>query len=145
MQPLALFGPIDAILEPIIEYVLLVLVLVNMGTRNLAFRSNVKQAQEGGADALSRYPLHELSTLLLVLASFYLMTVEHHAGMITSVLALGLFLTDFFEFESRVVEARQDWSLDSPKAAVAASFLLLLYVAFLSVFFIIKPYWNAII
>ena len=145
MQPLALFGPVDALLQPIIEYVLLALVLLNMITRMVAYRSNVEQADEDGADALSRSPVHELSTVLLVLASFYFMTVHYHAGMVLSALVVGLFITDFFEFEARRVEAEEERPLDRPKAALAASVLVLLYAGYQAIFFVIQPLWDSIV
>jgi hypothetical protein len=145
MQPLALFGPVDALLEPIIEYVLLVLVLANMATRFMAHRANVRAAREEGAEAVSRSTVHEITSVLLVLGSFYLLTVAHHAGMVLSVLVLGLFITDFFEFEARKVEAREDLPLDRPKAALAASVVVLLYAGYLSLFFVIEPLWNSIV
>ena len=145
MQPLALFGPVDTILQPIIEYVVLALVLVNMATRFMAHRENVRAAREEGAEAVSRSTVHEITTVLLVLASFYLLTVHHHAGIVLSSLVLGLFITDFFEFEARKVEAIEERPLDRPKAALAASVLVLLYAAYLSVFFIIQPLWNSVV
>ena len=145
MQPLALFGPVDAILQPIIEYVLLVLVVANMATRFQAHRANVRAAREEGPEAVSRSTVHELSSVLLVVGSFYLLTVQHHAGMVLSVLVLGLFITDFFEFEARRVEAQEERPLDSPKAAIGASVVVLLYAAYLSVFFLVEPLWNAVV
>lgn len=140
----ALFGPIDAALAPFIEPVLLVLVVANMATRLLAHRAHVQQA-EAGAESLSRHRLHELSNVVLVLASFYFMTLEAHSGMVLSVIVLGTILADFFEFESRQVELRQDWSLDPPKAAVASSVLALAYAAYLSLFHLVAPYWELVV
>jgi len=50
--------------------------------------------------------------------------------MVMSVLVVGMVITDFFEFESRKVEARRDLPLDRPKAAIGAWVLALLYVLF---------------
>ena len=145
MQPLALFGPVDVLLEPIIEYVLLALVLVNMVTRYQAHRANVRDAREEGADGVTRSTVHELSNVLLVLGSFYLLTVQHHAGMVLSALVLGLFITDFFEFEARKVQAIEERPLERPKAAMLASVVVFLYAGYLSVFFLIEPLWNNIV
>ena len=145
MQPLALFGPVDALLEPIIEYVLLVLVLVNLATRFQAHRANVRTAREEGPDALTRSTVHQLSNVLLVLGSFYFLTVHHHAGIVLSTLVLGLFITDFFEFEARKVEAEEERPLDSPTASLLASVLVLLYAGYLSVFFLLEPLWNLVV
>ena len=145
MYALSLFGPIDGLLEPLIGFVLLGLVMVNMATRGLAFRSHREEADEGGADAISRYLPLEATNLVLILASFYFMTLEYHAGMVFSVLVLGMFLSDFFEFEARKVEARRDVPLEPPNSAIAASVLVLLYAGYHSFFFVIEPLWNAIV
>ncbi|EMA50808.1 DUF7313 family protein [Halococcus salifodinae] len=149
MQPLSLFGPIDAVLgsgdNPLILYVLLILVIVNIVTRAIAHRSNVSDAREQGADAIGQHPAHVASTILLILASFYLTTVEVHSGIVLSVLVVGMFITDFFELEALRVEARNDRNLSRPNGAIAASVLVLLYAAFLSVFFVVAPVWNAVV
>lgn len=128
-----LFGPLDA-LHSWIRPALLGLVLVNMVTRYVAHSRHVDQYEDGGADAVSRWLPHELTNVVLVLASFYFLTVAQHGGMVTAVLVVGMVITDFFEFESRKVEARQEVPLDRPKAAIGAWALALLYVLF-QVFF----------
>jgi hypothetical protein len=146
MEPsVTFFGPLDSLLAARMEYVLLALVVVNMATRIIAHRRHVSQAADGGADAITRFPLHAASNVVLVLASFYYLTLHHHAGIVVSTLVLGLFLTDFFEFEARKVEARRDISLERPKGAIAASMLTLVYVAYLSLFFVIEPIWSSVI
>lgn len=140
----ALFGPLDTVLAPVIEYVLLVLVVANLGTRLLAHRSHVAAAAEG-AESLSRHRLHEVSNVVLVLASFYYLTLHHHAGMVLSVIVLGTVIADFFEFEGRQVELRQDWELEPPKGAIVGSMLALAYAAFQSLFFLVKPFWELIV
>jgi hypothetical protein len=149
MQPLSLFGPIDTVLgsgdHPLILYVLLVLAVANVATRAIAHRSNVTDAHDQGADAIGQHPAHVASTILLILGSFYLLTVELHSGVVLSILVLGMFVTDLFELEALRVEARNDRSLSRPNGAIAASVLVLLYAAFLSVFFVVAPVWNAIV
>lgn len=149
MQPLQFLVPLDALeaVEPVLKFVILGLVLVNMVTRVLAHRSHVRQAEDGDDDdALSRYLPHSITTLLLVLASFLLLVFEPHAGTVLSVLVLGLFLADVFEFESRRVEARsKGLEFERPKAAIGASVLVLAYAAYQSLFFLIAGVWNAII
>jgi len=144
MQPLSLLGPVDA-LEPVAGYLVLALVLVNMGTRWLAFRNYRKQANDEDREEVSRWVPHELTNLLLVLTSFYYLTLHHHAGIVLSTLVLGLFITDFFEVEARSVELRRDVPLDRPKAAMVASLVVFLYAAYISVFFLVKDYWDAVI
>jgi hypothetical protein len=146
MEPLSLLGPIDLIFEDIIEYVVFALVLVNMGTRWWAYRDYRKQAQsDDHEEALSRNWIHETSNVVLVLGSFYLLSLHHHAGMVLSTLVIGLFLTDFFEFEAKEVELRRDGKLSSPKGGITASFVVFLYAGYLSLFFLIEPFWNAIV
>jgi len=140
----ALLGPIDALLAPVVEYVVLLLVLVNLVTRYVASRRNRRQAEDG-PEAVSRYWPHELSNVALVLGTFYFLTLEHHSGIVLSVLVIGLVLTDFFEFEGRLVEARQDMPIEAPKGAIAASLIVAAYAAYLALFFVIAPVWNAVI
>jgi hypothetical protein len=145
MQTLAMFGPLDTIVGPYIEFVVLGLLLANMVTRIVAHRSHVNQNNDGGADAMSRSMLHNVTTALLVLATLYYLTWDSYAGLVTGILILGMVMTDFFEFEARLVEARRDVPLDTPKGAIAASVLALLYVAFQTLFFIVEPVWTAIV
>jgi len=140
-----LFGPIDTILGPYAEYAVLVLVISNLLTRKLAHDAHVRQAREGGEDAIKRHPLHVASSWGLVLVSFYYVTLHHHSGTIVAMFALAIFIADLFEFEARRVEARNDMPLESPKGAITISIVALLYAAYISVFFIVAPIWNAIV
>jgi hypothetical protein len=149
MNPLSLFGPVDAVLgsgePPLIVYVLVVLAVLNVATRAISHRANVAQADDGGADAIEQHPAHIATTILLILGSFYLGTIEVHSGMVLSVLVVGMFIADFFELEARRVEVRNDRGISRPKAAVAASVLVVLYAAYISVFFVVAPLWNAVV
>lgn len=145
MPSVSLFGPLDALLGNNVVYLLFVLAVANVVTRALAHRRHVSQATNGGADAMSRFFPHVISNVLLVLASFYYLTLHHHGGIVTSILVLGLFLTDFFEFEARKVEAREDLPLERPSGAIVASLIVLLYAAYLSLFFVIAPIWFQIV
>jgi len=145
MQPsVSIFGPLDAI-APFAEYVVLALVLVNMATRAFAHRRQVSQYESGGAEAVSRHPLHVASNVALVLGAFYYTTLHQHTGIVLSTLVVGLFITDFFEFESRLVEARQDMPIERPKGALAASVLVLLYAGYLALFWVIAGPFEAIV
>lgn len=139
-----LFGPIDSIVGPYIGYLLLALVLGNLLTRMVAHTSHREQAEEG-PDAIRRHPLHLASNWALVIASFYYMTLHHHAGLVLSTLVVGLFVTDFFELEARKVEAREDLPIERPKSSLIVSTLVFLYIAYSTLFFLIKGYWNAVI
>lgn len=143
MEP-AIFGPVDTVLEPVIEYVILVLVLINLGTRFRAHRSHVTQAANGGPEAVSRHLGHEASNFVLVFTSFYYLTLHHHAGFVLSTLVIGMIITDFFEFESREVEARNDMEFEQPKAALGVSALVLIYAAYYGLQFLYEPYLDLI-
>lgn len=145
MPSVSLFGPLDALLGSNVVYLLLGLAVLNIVTRLLAHKRHAEQVDRGGADAMSRFAPHVVSNVLLVLASFYYLTLHHHGGFVTSVLVLGLFLTDFFEFEARKVEARRDIGLDRPKGAITASLLVLGYVGYQGLFFVLAPAWNAVV
>ena len=146
MHPLQFLVPLDqlAAVEPIVPIAILVLVLANFATRFMAHRSHVQQAEDG-ADELSRYLPHSITSGGLVLLSFLFLLVEPHGGMVMTVLVVGMFITDFFEFEARNVEARNDRKLDRPNGALTASVVVFLYAAYQSLFFLIADVWNAVI
>ncbi|WP_255150503.1 DUF7313 family protein [Halorarius halobius] len=146
MEPfVSLFGPIDAILAPYIAYVLLALLVVNIAGRALEFKQHQQQAESGDWTDLSRHPLRVGTNVLLVVGSFYYLTVHQHGGMVFATLFLGVFITDLFEFESRQVEVRRGVDLERPKGAIAASLLALAYIAYQTLFFIVAPIWNGIV
>jgi ABC-type Fe3+ transport system permease subunit len=148
MQPLQFLVPLDLLVAAaaVIPFVVLVLVLANMVTRFIAHRKHVEQAEDAEDDSeLERYTPHSITTVLLILASFAFLVVAPHGGMVMSVLVLGMFLADFFEFEARKVEARNEMEMERPKAALTASLVALLYASFQSLFFIIEPLWTAIV
>ena len=147
----ALLGPIDVLGEEVvggvalIEFVLLGLVVVNLLVRAFAHRSYVTAARENGAEAISRSIVLDLTNVLIVLGGFYYITIHVHGGVVFTTLAIGLLLTDFFEFESRLVEARQEIPLERPKAALVTSMFVFLYIAYQSLFFVIQPLWDSIV
>jgi hypothetical protein len=146
MQPLEFLVPFEAleVVEPYITHVILALVLANMVTRVLAHSRHAKQA-EGDDGEITRFLPHTATTVVLLLSSFLYLLLHPHGGMVMSVLALGVFITDFFEFEARKVEARNGLTFERPKSAIAASVLLLLYASFQSLFFLVKDYWQMVV
>jgi hypothetical protein len=148
MTEFELFGPVDSVLGStlvadvlVVEVLLLALVLANMAARARAHFSHVSEVEQARStddaeadEAISRHPARVLTNLLLVLGAFYYTTLSYHAGMVVSVLLIGVVLTDVFEFESRKVEARRDVELDPPKAAVAGSLLALVYLVYVTLF-----------
>jgi len=149
----SLLGPIDFLAAEVvagvilIEFVLLGLIIANLAARIVAHRDLVATAQKEGVEAedLSRNRLLEASTIALVLGSFYYITVQVHGGVIFGTLVLGLFLTDFFEFESRLVEIRTETPIEWPKGSLVASAFAFAYIAYQSLFFIIEPLWSAVV
>lgn len=147
-----IFGPIDSVFAAglgvgevlVIEAIIFVLVLANLVTRKVAHDRHRRQAEDG-AEAISRFPPHEALNVVLIVAAFYYMTVDQHAGMVLSVIVLAMFTADFFEFEARKVEARREVALDQPKGAIVASLLVLSYAGYQALFFLIKGPVSAII
>jgi hypothetical protein len=146
MQPLQFAVPIEGLeaVADILPHVVLVFVLITMATRLLAHRRH-EQAVAEGIESLSRFYPHWLLMGTLTLISFGYLIVSPHDGTITSMFVLATFIADFFEFEARNVEARNGLELERPKGALAATTFLLLYAAYQSVFFLIAPYWAAIV
>jgi|AntDeeMetagen134_2_1112570.scaffolds.fasta_scaffold02371_7 hypothetical protein len=136
MDPATMFGPLDAIFTSevlgveLIKYLLVVLVLANMATRILAYQRNVAEAENEDAESATRHPLHAISTVVLVLATFYYTTYEPHGGVVLSMLVLGMFVTDFFEFEVRDIDIRKEQAVRRPKGALTASLFALAYATF---------------
>ena len=149
MQPLQFLVPIDALegVAPILPVVLVGLVLLNFLTRAIQHRKHHTQADSGDGDAeISRWLPHTATTLGLVLVSFLFMIVEPHGGMVMSALALSVFVSDFFEYEARRVEARsKSKELGRPTTAIGSAVFALLYASYQGFFYLIEPLWNSII
>jgi hypothetical protein len=153
MAPIVrLFGPVDGVLGAevgigevlVVEVLLLLLVVGNFVTRFLAHTRHRRQAEEG-SEAVSRFLPHEVANVALIAVSLYYLTLDAHAGTVMSVLVLGLFLADFFEFEARKAEARRDVPLDRPKGALGAGLIVFAYAGYQVLFFLIDGYVAAII
>ncbi len=138
----ALFGPIDTVLAPVIGYLVFLLVVINLITRYLAHQKQISAASSEQL-AVSRHSLHETSNVLLILASFYYLTLHHHSGIVLTILVLGVVITDLFEFEARNVEARNDFDFEPPKGAILISILVFFYAAYI-VFLPAGPIGNLI-
>jgi hypothetical protein len=148
MHPLQFLVPVEALdaAAPVLPWVILAVAALNMGTRLFAHQQHARQAREGNDDELvERSTLHSLTTALLLATSFLYLVVAPHGGMVMSVLAVSVFLADFFEFESRKVEARNEQDLQPPRAAIGASVLVVGYAGFQALFSFIAPVWNAIV
>lgn len=139
-----LFGPLDTLLAPYIEHAVLAMVVLSFVSRRVAHGAHERQAEDG-ADALSWHPFHAFTSWGLVLLSLYYMTLHAHAGMVLSTLAVGTFVADFFELEARKVEVREGLDLDAPKGAMVGATITLLYAGYLSLFFLIEPFWAQVV
>lgn len=146
MQPLQFAVPIEGLeaVAGVLPHIVLVFVLITMATRLLAHRRH-RQAVAEGTESLSRFYPHWLLMGLLTMVSFAYLIVSPHDGTITSMFVLATFIADFFEFESRNVEARNGLKIERPKGALTATTFLLLYAAYQSLFFVIAPYWDAVV
>jgi len=147
MNPLQFLIPLGWVetVGPILPLAILVLVIANMSTRLLANRVHKQQADEGTKDeALSRYGPHTFTTMGLVIMSLLFIIYRPTSGMILAVPVVGLLLTDFFEFESRMVEARNDMPIERPKAGLAISVIVLVYAAYYGLQFLYGPYLDLI-
>lgn len=150
MQPLPLeflvpVGALEAV-AGVLPFLVLVVALANLFTRFLAQRTYERQAEEGDDDeAVSRYLPHEGMNVLLVLSAFAMTIVQPHGGLVLATLVVGVFISDFFEFEARRVEARNDMEIEQPNSAIFASALVILYAGFQAVFFLIEPVWSQIV
>jgi hypothetical protein len=146
MTPLEFLVPLGA-LESVggaLPYIILVLVIGSFLTRHRAHQVHKRDADDG-VEAMSRYTPHSALSILLVLASFLYLIIHPHAGMVISVLVIGMVIADFFEFEARLVEVRNDMALEAPKSAIGAAFVALLYASYEAVFWVIKGPWETII
>jgi len=144
MAATTMFGPLDAVLYDYVEYVLLGLVLLNGATRLLGHRRYVGQYREEGADGITRFAPHQVMNVLLLLVAFYYTTVSYVAGTLLSVIVVAVIVSDVFEFEARLAEARTDEPLDRPKGALAAWSVAAFYVAYRALFFVVEPLWRSV-
>ncbi|MEF8827237.1 MAG: hypothetical protein V5A27_13000 [Halapricum sp.] len=146
MTPLEFVVPLGALesVAGVLPYAVLALLLATFVTRHQAHDRHKRAAHEG-AEALERYTPHVAISVLLVFVCFLYMVVHPHGGMVLSILVLGMVVSDFFEFEARQVEARNDMALELPKSAIIASFVALLYALYQSLFWVIKGPWEAVV
>lgn len=129
---------------PILPIAILTLTAANIVTRLLSYRSYKQQAADG-AEELDRHGPHLFTSTGLVVLTLLFILYRPTSGMIMMVPVFGLFITDFFEFESREVEARNDMEIERPKAGIAISAVVLLYAAYYGFQFLYQPYVELIL
>lgn len=144
MDPLQFLVPFDwlDVIGPVLPLAILVLALANVGTRLLAHREHRDQAED--ADELDRYAPHTFTTVGLVFLSFLLIFHRPTGGTLLSLVAVTLLVADFFEFEARNVEARNDMVIERPKSAMAASVLVLIYAVYYSLVTLNLTFWQVL-
>lgn len=142
MDPLQFLVPLDwlSVVGPVLPFAILTMAIANLATRHLAHRQHVEQAENG--DSVERYTLHSFTNVGLILLSFLFTLEQQTGGVILSVIVVTMVLADLFEFEARNVEARNDMTVESPKSAIVASSLVLLYAGYYALFFVVAPLWD---
>lgn len=146
MHPLQFLVPLGWIetVGPLLPIAILTLAVGNIITRLLSHRQH-KQQVEDGNESLDRYTPHVFTTTGLVILGLLFTVYRPTSGMILMLPVIGLFITDFFEFESREVEARNDMTFERPKAGIAVSLLLLVYAAYYGLPFLYEPVLDALL
>ncbi|MFC7166442.1 DUF7313 family protein [Halospeciosus flavus] len=145
-QSVAIFGPLDRVVGPYAGYVVLAFAVLTFLTRKLQHDHVVEQAASADdVEQASRHPVHSVALGGFVVTSFYYLTLHHHSGIVMATLAVGVFLTDFFEIEARSVEIREGHDLERPKAAMVAGVIALLYASYITLFVFVKDYWNMVV
>jgi hypothetical protein len=146
MHPLQFLVPLGWIetVGPLLPIAILTLAVGNIITRLLSHRKH-KQQVEDGEEGLDRYAPHEFTTTGLVILGLLFTIHRPTSGMILMLPLIGLFITDFFEFESREVEARNDLEFERPKAGIAISLLVLVYAAYYGLPFLYQPVLDALL
>ena len=143
LQFLVPLGWIETV-GPLLPIAILTLAVGNIITRLLSHRKH-KQQVEAGEEGLDRYTPHVFTTTGLVILGLLFTIHRPTSGMILMLPLIGLFITDFFEFESREVEARNDLEFERPKAGIAVSLLVLVYAAYYGLPFLYQPVLDALL
>lgn len=144
LQFLVPLGWIETI-GPMLPIAILTLAVGNIITRLLSHRTHKQQLEAGDDAALSRYPPHVFTTNGLVILGLVFTLYRPTSGMILMIPVIGVFITDFFEYESREVEARNDLEFERPKAGIAVSLLVLVYAAYYGLPFLYEPVLDALL
>lgn len=147
MNPLQFLVPLDWVdaIGEFIPIVLLLVVVANMLTRYLGHRKHVQWGERSDDDEkLRRYRPHVATNFLLVFGTFLFMLYRPVSGIIFAFPVVALFVADFFEFEARKVEARNNMAIELPKAALTASIVVLVYALYYGLQFLWSPYTDLI-
>lgn len=147
MDPLQFLIPLDwlEVVGPYLPLAILVVALANAVTRFLGHQRQVRQAADGDETAVTRYTSHTVTNVVLILLGTLYLVYEPPGGMILAAFIFTMFFADFFEYEARLTEIRNNMPVERPKSALVASLLVLAYAAYKGLFFIVEPYWSQIV
>ena len=142
MDPLQFLVPLGWLSEvgPMLPYAILVMSVANLATRHIAHRRHVEQGNNG--DSVEPYTPHAFTNIGLLLLTFLFVLDAPISGVILAVIVITMLIADLFELEARNVEARNDMQIEAPKSSIAASVVLMVFVAYYSLFFLVSGIWD---
>ncbi|KDS90229.1 hypothetical protein FK85_18685 [Halorubrum saccharovorum] len=142
MDPLQFLVPLGWLSEvgPMLPYAILVMAVANLATRHIAHRHHVEQGDDG--DSVDPYTPHAFTNIGLLLLTLLFVLAAPVSGTILAVIVITMLIADLFELEARNVEARNDMPIEAPKSSIAASLVLMVFVAYYSLFFLVSGIWN---
>lgn len=142
MDPLQFLVPLGWLSEvgPMLPYAILVMSVANLATRHIAHRRHVEQGNSG--DSVEPYTPHAFTNIGLLLLTFLFVLDAPISGVILAVIVITMLIADLFELEARNVEARNDMQIEAPKSSIAASVVLMVFVAYYSLFFLVSGIWD---
>lgn len=144
MDPLQFLVPLGwiEVVGPMLPFAILVMTVANVVTRHLAHNQHVEQARE--RDEVDQYFPHAFTNFGLLIVCL-LFTIYHvTGGAILSIIVITMVIADFFEFEARNVEARNDLTVEKPKSSIFTSGLVLIWTAYYVLVAANLPLWEAI-
>ncbi|WP_435094195.1 DUF7313 family protein [Halorubrum sp. N11] len=145
MDPLQFLVPLGWLSEvgPMLPYAILVMAVANLATRHIAHRHHVDQGSDG--ESVEPHTLHAFTNIGLLLLTLLFVVAAPISGTILAVIVITMLIADLFELEARNVEARNDMPIEAPKSSIAASLVLMVFVAYYSLFFLVSGIWNQFI
>jgi hypothetical protein len=145
MDPLQFLVPLGWLSEvgPMLPYAILVMAVANLATRHIEHRHHVEQGSDG--DSVEPYTPHAFTNIGLLLLAFLFTLDAPVSGVILSTIVITMLIADLFELEARNVEARNDMPIEAPKSSIAASVVMMVFVAYYSLFFLVSGIWNQFI
>ena len=145
MDPLQFLVPLGWLnaVGPVLPFAILVMAMANLATRHVEYRRHVEQGADD--DSVEQYTPHAVTNIGLLFLTFLFAVHAPTGGTILAILAVTMLLADLFEFEARNVEARNDMTIETPKSAILASALVVLYAAYYALFFLIEDLVGTVV